>query len=439
MARVKDLQHNPHNPRKITDSKLGQLKKALLEFGDLSGIVYNLTTQQLVGGHQRTKLFDVDADIVITKTYEKPTRTGTVAEGYVKLKGERFAYRQVKWDDMREKAANLAANKGAGEFDMETVAAWLKELDGFDVGIDLDLTMFDADEIKELAGITVKEHTRVSATGVDEDALPEGLIEPKTKLGDVYRLGNHRLMCGDSTDLKSVERLMKGVKADMVFTDPPYGVNYEGGTTKREKLKGDHDNEIYSLVLPVLSVFAEDTAAFYIWHAAGYADMAVKMGEAGFKIRNQIIWNKNNANFGALSAQYKQKHEPCFYAHKKKSAPKWYGPTNEVTVWDQNRESKNEYHPTQKPVELTERALTNSSAIGGSVLDLFGGSGSTLIACEKIDRKCFMMELDPHYCDVIVARWEKYTGRQAKLVSSAATRLKKPQPRRGDAGVENAR
>lgn len=252
----------------------------------------------------------------------------------------------------------------------------------------------------------------------DQNAIEDEVPEPKeavTVLGDIYEIGNHRLVCGDSTDIVQLEKLMNGEKADMVFTDPPYGVDYEGGMTKRNKLVNDHKaTDIYSNVLPLLNSFSDDKAAFYIWHAAGYADMASKLMDSGFQIRSQIIWNKNMAQFGALSAQYKQKHEPCFYCYKKGNSPNWYGPTNEVTVWDMKRESKNEFHPTQKPVELADRALKNSSQIGNKILDLFGGSGSTLIACEKTNRKCFMMELDPHYCDVIVTRWCKYTG-QTKI------------------------
>lgn len=145
--KVSTLTHNPKNPRTITDAKLAQFRKTIKEFGDLSGIVFNQTTKQLVGGHQRTKL--EDGDVVITKKYAKPTRTGTVREGYVVLYGERHTYREVRWDDMREKAAALAANKNAGEWDLPQVQEWIKELDQFDVGIDLDLTMFDAEEIAD--------------------------------------------------------------------------------------------------------------------------------------------------------------------------------------------------------------------------------------------------------------------------------------------------
>ncbi|MGZ3770072.1 MAG: DNA modification methylase [Bdellovibrio sp.] len=249
----------------------------------------------------------------------------------------------------------------------------------------------------------------------DEEDTPEPPKEPKVVRGEVYILGDHRLMCGDSTSIDDVEKLMAGKKADMVFTDPPYGVDYQGGAfTKRNKLDNDHKStNIYADVIPLIYAFTKDKAGIYIWHAAGYADMASHIGENDLEIRSQIIWNKNIAQFGALSAQYKQKHEPCFYCFKKGCAPNWYGPTNEVAVWDVKRESKNEFHPTQKPVELGERALNNSSKEKDIVLDLFGGSGSTLIAAEKTNRHARLMELDPIYCAVILDRWEKYTNKKA--------------------------
>lgn len=312
-----------------------------------------------------------------------------------------------EYDSEEQEYADLVADNALSEWaslDLSGINAHVPDL-----GPDFDLDMLGIkDFVLEPAELIPQ---------ADEDAVPEQ-VDTRCKLGDVWTLGRHRLMCGDSTSIDAVDALMAGEKADMVFTDPPYGVDYDGGAqTKRKKLENDHSTDIYSDVLPVLRAFMDDHAALYVWHAAGYADMASKLGDAGFQIRSQIIWNKNQAQFGALSAQYKQKHEPCFYSHKKGCSPKWYGPTNEVTVWDLSREKKNEFHPTQKPIELAERALENSSKSMDGVLDLFGGSGSTLIACEKTNRRCFMMELDPHYCDVILARWEAYTGKQASRVT----------------------
>jgi site-specific DNA-methyltransferase (adenine-specific) len=166
----------------------------------------------------------------------------------------------------------------------------------------------------------------------------------------------------------------------------------------------------------VLAAFSDPKAPFYIW-TADRANLPVveAIRDNGYEVRAHIIWNKNQAQYGALTAQYKAKHETGFYVFKKGQSPYWYGPTNEVTVWDVSRAASNDFHPTQKPVELAERAINNSSQTDDTVLDLFGGSGSTLIACEQTNRQCRMMELDPIYCDVIVRRWENFTGQTATL------------------------
>lgn len=321
----------------------------------------------------------------------------------LKLKKVPVCYQDFKDDDqLRSFVTSDNAIASWAELDLAMINS---QVGDFDPSFDIDLL--------GLKDFTIDIAERLEPQ-IDEDEVPEP-AEPVCKPGDLWILGEHRLLCGDSTNIQHVERLMNGEKADMVFTDPPYGVDYDGGAqTKRSKLSNDQKGtSIYSDVLPLLKATTQNDASFYIWHSAGYADMAQTLWGNGFEIRSQIIWNKNQAQFGALSAQYKQKHEPCFYCFKKGNKPNWSGPTNEVTVWDLDRGKKNEFHPTQKPVELAERAIKNHKA--PKVLDLFGGSGSTLIACEKTNRKCFMMELDPHYCDVIVNRWEKYTGKKAVL------------------------
>lgn len=192
---IKDIAPNPNNPRIITDDKLTMLKKALAEFGDLSGIVYNRKSKQLVGGHQRRKLIDDKTPIVITAKHSKPTKVGTVAEGYIEVKGERFAYREVYWPAAKEKAANIAANKGAGSWDMPQLAEWMKELNSFDVDFDLNLTMFDAKDLEVLDGITVREHTRTPGTGKEDDEDKE-IPSARCKANQVYRLGDSYLKCG---------------------------------------------------------------------------------------------------------------------------------------------------------------------------------------------------------------------------------------------------
>jgi site-specific DNA-methyltransferase (adenine-specific) len=221
-------------------------------------------------------------------------------------------------------------------------------------------------------------------------------------------------MCGDATDRDQVAELMGGVLADMVFTDPPYGVGYDGGTTVRPKLIGDDSTDLYAPACQMAAIASVPEAPLYLWHAGVLcADASLAVTAAGWEIRTVIIWNKNLAQFGALTAQYKQKHESCFYAFKRGQRVNWDGPNNEVTVWDCERAASNAYHPTQKPVALAERAMSNHAA--STVLDLFAGSGSTLIAAERMRRRCFAMEIDPVYVDVIRDRYERLVG-----VASAA-------------------
>lgn len=281
-----------------------------------------------------------------------------------------------------------------------------------------DVSTGDAAVMQMLSDLA-EEHGVVGYGGAelltDPDEVPEPPVDPITRPGDLWLLGRHRLLCGDSTNAADVARLMGGEKADMVFTDPPYGVDYQGGTKVREKLAADSiGTSIYADMLPIAYDFSCHDAPLYLWMADKASYEALRaLSVSGYEIRAQIVWNKNQAQFGALTAQYKAKHEPCFYAFKRGNAPHWYGPTNEVTVWDVDRAPSNDYHPTQKPIALAERAINNSSKPDDLVLDLFGGSGSTLIACEQTGRRCAMMELDPRYCDVIVTRWENATGNTA--------------------------
>jgi DNA modification methylase len=430
--RTKDLAPNPKNPRTVTEAKLEQLKKALLEFGDLSGIVYNRTTKQLVGGHQRLKSFDADAPITITRKFNKATRTGTVAEGYVELRGERFSYREVSWDKHREMAANLAANKGAGEWDLPQVGEWLKELGSFDVDFDVSLTMFDEEELKDFGMIIVSEHTRVGATGVDEDEVPEK-PPARTRLGSVYQLGEHRLICADSTKAEIIRTFMKGDEASMVWTDPPYNVDYVGKTKNALKIQNDKmdDASFREFLKKAFVAMVEVTrpgGAVYVSHAdsEGY-NFRGAMRDAGWLVKQCLIWKKQSLVMGRQDFHWI--HEPILYGWKPGNAHYWYNDRKQTTVLEFARPSKSPDHPTTKPVDLIEYCIGNNSKPGEIVFDGFGGSGSTLIACEKLGRKARLVELDPSYCDVIVERWEKYTGQKAMLLNPvkmpAVTKLRK--------------
>ena len=320
--------------------------------------------------------------------------------------------------DSQKKAYIIADNKLALNAGWDNAMLTIELQDLEDEGFDLTLTGFDDKELDALLNV-------IEGTDglTDEDAVPDVPEEPKTKLGDIYILGNHRLMCGDSTSIDAVEKLLQSQKADLLFTDPPYGVSYEGGHNKKKRqgiiadtLQGEDLTDLFYESLSTAITWLKDGAALYVWYASGKSiETYASLAKLPLKLRAVIQWYKIKSGLGAFMSQYIPNCEPCMYLHKEGCSPSWYGPTNEKTVWELKKESTNSYHPTQKPVELPERAITNSTKQGDSVLDLFGGSGSTLIACEKIGRLARVMELDPKYCDVIVKRWEDFTGKQAIL------------------------
>jgi len=311
------------------------------------------------------------------------------------------------WDENTVRAYALADNQtGAlAEWDDDVLNTALEELtsEGWDIaelGFDLNI-----DVTEPLNG--------------DLDDVPEAPVTPKAQLGDIYQLGRHRLMCGDSTDPVVVGILMNGQKADMVFTDPPYGVSYTGGLqfkdgkaekNNREMIKND-DIDIYEDVMRILSEFSNGPC--YIWFADTKAAKLYEAAEKYGDIHALIIWVKNGG-YGALNANYKQKHEPCLYWKPKGKTLNFSGATTETTIWEIDKDGKNKLHPTQKPVALATKAINNHTA--EKVLDLFGGSGATLIAAESLNKVCYMMELDPKYCDVIITRWESATGNKAVLL-----------------------
>lgn len=326
----------------------------------------------------------------------------------------------IELKDMTEaqkKAYVIADNKLAlnAGWDTNFLSLELQELK--DQDFDLTLLGFDDKELDALLAPKTTEGL------TDEDSVPDTPIEPKTKLGDIYILGNHRLMCGDSTSIDAVEKLMDGQKADMVFTDPPYGVSYTGGHNEKKRegiiadtLQGEDLTDLFADALLCATMVTKDHSAFYIWYANGKAvETFASFGKLPLKVRAVLCWYKVKSGLGAFMSQYIPNYEPCIYAYKDGCSPQWFGASDEKTVWELKKEAKNEYHPTQKPIELPERAINNSSKSGDTILDLFGGSGSTLIAAEKTGRRARLMELDPKYCDVIVKRWEDFTGKKAIL------------------------
>ncbi len=378
--------YNPRKDLKPGDPEYEKLKKSIQEFDLVEPLVWNERTSRLIGGHQRLKVLQ--------------------ELGYTEVEVS-----VVDLPEDKEKALNVALNKISGDWDYVKLKELLEELDTGD--FDVELTGFDMDEIEDLiTQLHIPEE-------VTEDEVPEPPDEPITKPGDLWILGRHRLLCGDSTSADDVEKLMNGNKADMLFTDPPYGVNYTGGhfhsgdvniKRPREKLIADDTANIYREFLPVVLPFVDGPC--YMWFASTKGrEVYNALHENNTEIHALLIWHKVNAKYAAMNAQYKQRHEPCLYFKPKGSILRWIGATTESTIWEIKRDAANEYHPTQKPIALAAKAIKNHDA--RVVLDVFGGSGSTLIACEQLDRICYMMELDPIYCDVIIKRWENFTWQKA--------------------------
>lgn len=367
------------NARTHSDNQVNQLAASIKEWGWTTPVLVD-EDGMIIAGHGRllaAKKLNIEKIPVI------------VAKG---------------WTSAKKKAYVLADNQLAlnAGWDMKLLPIELQELQELD--FDLNLLGFDPKELslmlepEQIEGLT------------DEDAVPDVPEEPKTKLGDIYQLGNHRLMCGDSTSIDAVEKLMDGQKADMVFTDPPYGVDYEGINNDsrgglEELLRGSFGNYLST---------SKSGAACYVFHSDKCADIFHAVFREYFHFSSMIIWAKNSLTLSRTD--YQSQHEPCLYGWMKDGKHTFYGDRKQVSIWKFDKE-RVEGHTTPKPVALIEKALQNSSKGGDIVSDFFGGSGSTMIACEKLGRQSRLMELDPKYCDVIVKRWEDFTGKKAVLLS----------------------
>jgi DNA modification methylase len=340
--------------------------------------------------------------------------------------------------DAQRRAYVIADNKLAelAGWDMATLAREVEDL--MEAEFDVGLLGFGSDELEELlADHGAGEEAGGGEGEADEDAVPEPPAQPVSALGDVWTMGAHRLMCGDSTSRDSFAVLMAGKSADMIFTDPPYGMSYGGGRAAgdhaldkktggvkikshgmimNDDLQGD---ALVALVRDAIATASGSTKAggalyaCFTWRT--YAEFEAALESCGHKVKACIVWDKKSIGLG--NSHYRPQHEFVFYC-----GGEWYGDKSESDVWSMSRGNTGAYvHPTQKPVELVERALANSSKKAAVVIDCFGGSGSTLIACEKTKRHARLMELDPKYCDVIVKRWQTFTGKKATLESTGQT------------------
>jgi DNA modification methylase len=370
----------PYNPRQISDHDLEALRRSLRFFGTVEPIVANRRSGRIVGGHQRVK--------------------AAQAEGI-----ESLPVAWVDLDDPSEKQLNLALNRISGDWDDAALREVLQALDA--EGADLELTGFADTELARLL-------QTLTDGATDDDAVPSD-VEKRCEPGDLWQLGDHRLLCGDATNAEDVARVLDGATPLLCVTDPPYGVEYDA--MWRETIShaagrrgGKVTNDDRADWREAWALFSGDV--LYSWTAPGPPAIQAGIGilETNFDLRNQLMWRKSN--FPISRGHYTYQHESCWYAVKKGRKAHWIGDHNASSVWEVSLDRNVEGgHSTQKPVELFTRAIGNHQ---GDVYEPFCGSGTGLVASEKLDRKCYALEISPEYCDVILQRWEQFTERKAE-------------------------
>ncbi|MDP3304764.1 MAG: site-specific DNA-methyltransferase [Erysipelotrichaceae bacterium] len=421
-----------YNPRKSLqpgDSEFEKISRSIREFGYVDPIIVN-KDYTIIGGHQRATVLKAlgytEVDVVI-----------------------------VEVDKVKEKALNIALNKISGEWQMDKLKELLLELEQ---QIDLGMTGFDDEEFKEL--LASMDVLQAVDDDFDVEAALEEIIEPVSKRGDVYILGPHRLMCGDSTEWDDVEKLMNGKIADLIVTDPPYNVNYENkidyhkmfknDTRKNNAIMNDHmDSDKFFDFLLAMYILANKVikpgGVMYVFHSdVERVSFQLAMAAAGFKFSENLIWVKNSFNLSRND--YHWKHEPILYGWKEGAGHYFVDDRTQSTIFDEsvnieklkkeelitmlqdiisqikttiiydNKPLRSDIHPTMKPIPLVGKLIKNSSKARELLYEPFGGSGSTLIAADQLDRVCYCMELDPKYVDVIVKRWEEHSGLIAQTI-----------------------
>ena len=385
---VKELLPADYNPRKDLkpgDPEYEKLKRSIEQFGYVEPVIWNEQTGRVVGGHQRLKvLIDMgitEVDVVV-----------------------------VSLSDEKEKALNIALNKISGAWDNEKLALVIADLQGTD--FDVSLTGFDPEELDDLFRDDVKNGVKEDDFDVDAE-----LEKPCfSKAGDLWLLGDHRLFCGDSTNPETFDLLMNGKKANLVVTDPPYNVNYEGsaGKIKNDSMAEDQFEQFLLDAYLQMEAAMADDASIYVFHSDSHGLAFRKAFDAaGFYLSGCCIWKKQSLVLGR--SPYQWQHEPVLFGWKKKGKHQWYTGRKESTIWEFDKPKKNGDHPTMKPVALMSYPIMNSTMTGCLVLDPFGGSGSTLIACEQTGRVCYTVELDEKFCDVIVNRYRDQVGTAEKI------------------------
>lgn len=385
--------YNPRKDLKPEDKEYEKLKRSIDEFGYVDPLIWNKRTSRLVGGHQRLKVLkDMgidEVDVVV-----------------------------VDMDEEKEKALNVALNKISGDWDKDKLMLLITDLQGED--FDVSLTGFDPEELDDLFKDDMKDGVKDDNFDVDKELKKPTMTKP----GDLWKLGEHRLLCGDSTKEESYALLMAGKQANLVITDPPYNVNYQGsaGKIKNDNMK---DDAFYQFLLAAFTNMEKNMAgdaSIYVFHADTEGiNFRKAFSDAGFYLSGTCIWVKQSLVLGR--SPYQWRHEPILFGWKKKGKHCWYAGRKESTIWEFDKPKKNKDHPTMKPIPLLAYPIMNSSMTNSIVLDPFGGSGSTLIACEQTKRICRTIELDEKFCDVIVKRYIEQVGstKDVKVVRDGLT------------------
>ena len=387
---VDDLRLDPTNPRRISDAQLESLTHSIQRFGLVDPIIAR-RNGQVIGGHQRLIAARRLGHDIVPVVY-------------------------VELSDEQARLLGLALNRISGDWDNQLLARLLSDLQEAP-DVDISLAGFEDDEIQKLLKtIDARDRRHREETFDVAAAIDAAKRDPGVERGDMWQLGDHRIMCGDSADAGDVAGLMGGVSARLIVTDPPYGVEYAGsGRAKRKRIDNDH------LGADQASFWTE---AFRHWPLNGDAyvfspsgplisKLCASVVAAGIDHHQWLIWVKDRLVLGR--SHYHYRHEHIFYGWKGKSS--WNGSRKQDSVWQETRPDASPEHPTIKPVPLCERGIENSSSENDVVVDPFLGSGTTLIAAERTGRRCYGMELDPHYCRVVIARWEAFSGQSAEKVS----------------------
>jgi DNA modification methylase len=384
--RVADLIPYVNNSRTHSDEQITQVASSIKEFGFTNPVLID-EQDGIIAGHGR---------IMAANKLGLDEVPCIVLEGLTEAQKKAYVIADNK----------LALNSG---WDIDLLKVELEGLN--DLGFNLDLLGFSDDELNDLLADEIEEGL------TDEDSVPEAPEEPVSKINDIWQLGNHRLMCGDSTSIDAVDALLEGKKAQMVHTDPPYGVSYQSNwRTKSDKFEVLKNDDVFLDIAPVIHALSEGWV--FVWTSWKVLPQWFEQFESFGYPSNQVIWFKGGGGIGDLKKTFSSDYETALVWHRgAELTGKRIG-----SVWKVGKDGATEYlHPTQKPVALAEEAIDKTTKQGYRVLDLFGGSGSTLIACEKTGRKAYLMELDEKYVDVIIKRWQEFTGKQAIHIESGKT------------------